>query len=232
MSNENPRPLPPRSWIRHNEGLGFDRVVFFTDAVFAIALTLLVVSIAVPHLVKDTGNPSTMLHALDDLIPDFIGFFIAFILIARYWMAHHYFFGQLRAIDTGLISINMVYLAFVAFLPFPSALVGRYEQNPISILLFALCLGIISSLEALQLRHAYRKNLLQDDISPDVYRWTMLGSLSPVAVFLLTAPIAFVSTTLCLLSWLVTIPIGALLNRRAPAGASDFSPSTKAKPEQ
>lgn len=216
------RPLPPGSWVRKNEGLEFDRAVFFTDAVFAIALTLLVVEIAIPVLGNLGDDPETLIKALKEKTPEFLGFFIAFILIARYWVAHHTFFAQLRAIDRGLISINLVYLAFVAFLPFPSALVGRYEGNPVSVLLFALCLGVISSLEALQFRHAYRHDLLRIAIPPNVYRWGMVGSLSPVFVFVVTAPLALISSTICLMSWLITIPIGAYLNRKAPAGYSNY----------
>jgi len=215
-------PLPPGSWVRQNEGLEFDRIIFFTDAVFAIALTLLVVEIGVPALTPDVDAPATMLDALNDKLPQFISFFIAFILIARYWVAHHMMFAQLRAIDPRLISINLVYLAFVAFLPFPTALVGVYEKNPISVLLFATCLAIISSLEVVQFRHAYRFGLTRRPLSPEVYRWGIISSSSPVVVFILSTPLAFISSTLCLTSWLVMIPIGAYLSRKAPADLDGF----------
>jgi uncharacterized membrane protein len=214
-------PPPPGSWLRRNDGLEFDRVIFFTDAVFAIALTLLVVQIAVPVLTVAPDKPSTMLNALSDTMPEFIGFFIAFILIARYWMAHHLFFAQLRAVDRGLIGINLIYLAFVAFLPFPSALVGHYEQNPVSVLLFAACLCIISGLEVVEFRHAQRNYLFRKPMPDDVYRYGVISSLSPVVLFIVTAPLAFINPTICLLSWLLSIPIGIFLGKRAPAGLED-----------
>ncbi|MEX0832939.1 MAG: TMEM175 family protein [Actinomycetota bacterium] len=212
-------PVPPNAYVRHGEGLEFDRVVFFTDAVFAIALTLLVVDIGIPTLRGPAGDSSTMLDALSDTLPEVISFFIAFIVIGRYWLAHHLFFGQLRAVDRPLISLNLLYLAFVAFLPWPTALVGDYEQNPISVLLLAACLAIISGLEVVQFHYAYKHNLMRQRIPPDVYRFGVIGSLTPVAVFILSAPLAFVSSTLCLTSWLVTIPIGIILDRRGPRGA-------------
>lgn len=215
-------PLPPGSWARQNDGLEFDRIIFFTDAVFAIALTLLVVELGVPVITHDPEVPSTMLAALDEKTPQFISFFIAFILIARYWVAHHMMFAQLRAIDPRLISINLVYLAFVAFLPFPTALVGEYEENPISVMLFAVCLAIISGLEVVQFRHAYRADLTQKPMPPEVYRWGVIGSSSPVVVFIVTMPLAFLSSTLCLASWLVTIPIGAYLTHRAPVDVNEY----------
>ncbi len=215
-------PPPPGSWLRKNDGLEFDRIIFFTDAVFAIALTLLVVELGVPVITQDPEVPARMLDALDDKLPQFISFFIAFILIARYWVAHHMMFAQLRAIDPRLISINLVYLAFVAFLPFPTALVGEYEENPISVMLFAVCLAIISGLEVVQFRHAYRADLTRKPMPPEVYRWGVIGSSSPVVVFIVTMPLAFISSTLCLTSWLVTIPIGAYLAHKAPVDVNEY----------
>jgi uncharacterized membrane protein len=219
---DNPRPLPPGAWARRNAGLEFDRVLFFTDAVFAIALTLLVVEIGRPVLTGDVNSPAAMLRTLNDYVPEFIGFFVAFILIARYWVAHHFAFAQYRALDGGLIMINLVYLAFVAFLPLPSSLVGSYESNPISVVVFGATLACISGLEVVQFRHAYRRDLLSKDVPVEVYRWMVIGSISPVFVFILTMPLAFVSSTLCLASWMLTWPLGVWLDRRAPEGAEDF----------
>lgn len=221
MTEDN-RPLPENAWLREGKGLEFERAVFFTDAVFAIALTLLIVGIAVPEISQATREPSTMLNALGDMFPKFVSFFIGFVLIGRYWMAHHVMFGQLRAIDQRLIGINLVYLAFVAFLPFPVGLVGEYEGNPVSVLLLAACLATISSLEVVEFHYAYRKGLLARDIPPSTYRWTVVESLVPVAVFILMSPLAFISSTLCLASWLTAIPIGVIVGRKAPDDASAF----------
>lgn len=207
------RSLPDGVWLRENEGLEFDRALFFTDAVFAIALTLLIVGIAVPTISEGAHEPSTMLRELGDMAPKFMSFFIGFVLIGRYWVAHHSMFGQLRAVNRGLISINLVYLAFVAFLPFPVALVGEYEENPISVLLLAICLATISALEVVQFSYAHRKSLLRIRLPENVYRWEVVGALTPVAVFIITSPIAFASPTLCLLSWLMMIPVAVLIGK-------------------
>lgn len=220
---EDTRPLPDNAWLREGKGLELERAVFFTDAVFAIALTLLIVGIAVPEISQATEEPSTMLNALGDMFPKFVSFFIGFVLIGRYWMAHHVMFGQLRAIDQRLIGINLIYLAFVAFLPFPVGLVGEYEGNPVSVLLLAACLAMISSLEVVEFHYAYRKGLLARDIPPSTYRWTVVESLVPVAVFVITSPLAFVSSTLCLMSWLISIPINVVLQRKAPDDLSALS---------
>ena len=160
-----------------------------------------------------------MWEALGDMLPEFVSFFLAFILIGRYWMAHHVFFGQLRAVDERFVSLNMVYLAFVAFLPFPTSLVGDYEQNPVSIMVFAIALAIISTMETVLFHYAYKHDLLRNRIDHDVYRYGVLASMLPVVVFILTLPLAFVSTTLTLLSWIVIWPIGVFMDKRAPGGS-------------
>lgn len=224
------RPLPRGAWSR--DTLEFNRVLSFTDAVFAIALTLLVVAVAVPVLLDygDPNLPQTMVDALSDMAPEFVSFFIAFILIGRYWMAHHRFSSLLRALDTSFIGITLIYLAFVAFLPFPTALVGKYEENPISVLLLALCLSAISSLEVVLFRYAYKHDLLIERISPAVYRYGVKASTAPVVMFIVTIPLAFVSTTLTLMSWMLMAPLGAWMGRKAPEGADQLtivSPSRK-----
>lgn len=219
---DNPRPIPEGAWPRRNDGLEFDRAIFFTDAVFAISLTLLIVEVGHPVVEGNVDEPASMLSTLNDYGPEIIGFFVAFIIIARYWLAHHFAFGQYRAVDRGLIGINLVYLAFVAFLPFPSALVGSYEGNPVSVMLFGLTLACISGLEVLQFHHAFRHDLLRKELPADVYRWVVLTSITPVFIFLVTMPLALINSTLCLVSWLTSWPIGAWLNRRAPQGASAY----------
>ena len=126
----------------------------FSDGVFAIAMTLLVVGIAVPTL-SDGDSIDELADALNDLAPNFISFFISFGVIGRYWIAHHQFFAMLARADGRLVGINLLYLAFVAFLPFPTALLGTYFENPLSVSLYAVMVAIISGLEVVLFRHAH-----------------------------------------------------------------------------
>ena len=213
---EGSRPGYPR------DGVEFNRVLAFSDGVFAIAMTLLVVSIAVPRL-ADGADVSELADSLNDLTSSFVSFFVSFAVIGRYWLAHHEFFGLLGRIDQKAISLNLVYLAFIAFLPFPTALLGDYFENPLSIVIYAANVSVISGLEVLAFRHAYRAGLLQRSISPEVYRWGVLNSLSPVAFFVLSMPIAFASTTLAVVSWFLVMPWALLINRWKPEGADELT---------
>ena len=98
----------------------FSRTLAFTDGLFAIAMTLLVVDLSVP-VIRDTDSVLQLANALSDDKETFVSFFISFAVIGRYWLAHHAYISGLARIDRGLIALNLVYLAFIAFLPFPTA---------------------------------------------------------------------------------------------------------------
>jgi uncharacterized membrane protein len=218
----NQGPPPSGTWRYQRAHLEFDRVAFFTDAVFAIAMTLLIVTVQVPPLEGPIDAPGTLLGAMTGLWPQLFSFFLAFLLLGRYWMSHHAFFSGLKSIDRRLVAWNLVYLAFVAFLPFPTNLVGEYENNPLSVVLFALTLAAISGLEAVILRLAHKGGNLARPMPEDVYRYGMAQSLTPVILFLVSIPISFWNPTVALLSWLLSIPLGIILARRRPKEAVEL----------
>jgi uncharacterized membrane protein len=199
----------------------FSRTLALSDGVFAIAMTLLVVGIALPTL-DQADSSSEMLEALDDLSGSFISFFISFAVIARYWAAHQEQFSMLARMDRGFVGLNLVYLAFIALLPFPTDLLGNYFENPISIAVYATNVAIISGMEVVLLRKAYRADLLADPMPEDVYRWGMAGASSPVVIFMLSIPVAFLSTTAAALLWLLSLPVGILLHRYEPDEVEEY----------
>ena len=79
----------------HNElrkEFQLDRLILFSDAVFAIAITLLVIEIKIPEIDNDVSDKA-LLHELVHLIPKFVGFIVSFMLIGLYWSVHHRMFG-------------------------------------------------------------------------------------------------------------------------------------------
>lgn len=193
----------------------------FSDGLFAIAMTLLVVGIAVPTL-SSPGDEGELWDALRELESAYVSFFISFLVIGRYWIAHHQFFRQLRELDYGLIWLNLIYLAFVAFLPFPTALLGTYFENPVSIVVYALSIALVSGLEVVMLRHAHRHRLFERRLPDDVYRWGVLLSTLPVVFFIGSIPVAFLSTTLAVTFWFAGVPAHLLLSRWEPEDADDY----------
>jgi hypothetical protein len=95
-------------------------------------------------------------------------------------------------------------------------MIGEFESNPISGVVFAANLAVISLLETMMLAHAQRAGLLRQQLPERQLRAERLASLQPAVMFVVTIPLAFVSTTLMLVSWLVVGPVaGHLLGRRA-----------------
>lgn len=106
---------------------GVERTVFFSDAVFAIALTLLVVELRVP----DPGDGGLWAGLLT-LWPRFLSFLISFLLVSVVWFNHHNLFYHLHRVDRGLILLNMVLLLNIIGMPFVSGLLGEHiaSNNP------------------------------------------------------------------------------------------------------
>lgn len=208
---------------RASRGVEFDRLVFFTDAVFAIALTLLVVEVGVPETVRGASDdPGALLEALGEKVPLLAAFFLGCFVIGSYWAAHHRFMATLDAVDRGFIGLTVVYLAFVALLPFPTGVLGEFPSNPVSMVVFALNMAAVSSIEAVMLVHARRRGLLRDQLPDDVYSWVLRMELSPVALFLVSMPVAFVTPWLAVVVWFLSAPLQTIWNRRRPGTASRY----------
>jgi len=214
-----PKGVPSR-YERGSEE--FSRTLALSDGLFAIAMTLLVVGIALPTI-DDASSSRDLLDALNDLSASFASFFISFAVIARYWYAHQQQFSLLAAMDRRFVGLNLVYLAFIAFLPFPTDMLGNYFENPISIVAYALNVAAVSGMEVVLFQRSHRAGLLTHPLPEKVYRWGVITSTSPVAFFILSIPVAFVNTTAAVLVWLLAMPFGyGFLKRYKPAEADEY----------
>jgi uncharacterized membrane protein len=100
------------------------RVEAFSDAVFAIAITLLVLEIAVPD-----GPDGTLWHDLKEQWPSYAAYLVSFFVIGIIWINHHGIFEHITKVDYGILYINLGVLATVAFLPFPTALLAEHLRT-------------------------------------------------------------------------------------------------------
>ena len=105
---------------------GFGRLLALSDGVFAIALTLLVIEIALPAGTSDARLGA----ALVTLGPRYYAYVLSFAVIARFWIAHHAAFRYIRRYDDTLIWLNLLLLLLVAFLPFPTSVLGEHGNTP------------------------------------------------------------------------------------------------------
>jgi len=125
--------------------LALDRLVFFFDAVFAIAITLLVLEIDIPDLPVHVSTAASW-RALAELVPSFFAFALSFLVIGRFWMGHHERFRSLRHFDARLMWPNMLYLMAIAFMPFATAFLGRNLGHFVPALVYNLAMLVLSLL--------------------------------------------------------------------------------------
>src|SRR3954465_14418274 len=107
-----------------DEPLSVGRLVAFTDGVFAIAITLLVLNFDEPH-----GSDSEILHQLTDQWPSLLAYFLSFAVIGRFWIVHRPGFGVVRRGDSPPPTLNLGYLAFVVMIPFTTEVLGDYSDT-------------------------------------------------------------------------------------------------------
>jgi uncharacterized membrane protein len=116
------------------------RVEAFSDGVFAIVITLLILDIRVPDV-----DYSQLLASLVAVLPRIFAYVISFGVIGVYWLAHHQSLQLIGKLNGFLIWLNLVYLLAVSFMPFPTALLGRYPMQPIPIVIYGLNLIVANT---------------------------------------------------------------------------------------
>jgi uncharacterized membrane protein len=103
--------------------LRLNRIEAFSDGVFAIIVTLLVLELKVPEL-HDHGSVTEMAHHLVGILPKFLSWLISFIIVCKFWLNHH-ILEMARSANYGMIWLNSIFLMFQSFVPFPTALMGN-----------------------------------------------------------------------------------------------------------
>jgi uncharacterized membrane protein len=119
-----------------------DRIVNFSDGVFAIAITILILDINVPEGLSSEEVSARVLA----LWPEYLGYVISFLVLAVYWQAHHRVFRHIRRYDSTLVWLNFLFLMAICFLPFPTSLLGKYGGEQASVVIYAADAALASLL--------------------------------------------------------------------------------------
>ena len=173
-----------------------ERLHGFSDGVFAVAITLLVLQFQVPHV------PAVQLAgALLRLWPAYASYLLSFAVVGVYWVAHWNIVHELHSGDRNLAWLNIGFLACVAFIPFPASLVGAYGAERPAVMLYGGTLVVTGLMLRAVWVYALRKNLI--DAPPGLERYAMIRQLVPPAIYLagliiaLGAPAAALAIYVC-----------------------------------
>jgi uncharacterized membrane protein len=166
----------------------FDRFVNFSDAVFAIAITLLVLDVRMPVIDSTMLKPPPLAHQLPGLLPNLFAFSLSFVVIGGYWVAHHRLFKFIDRADTRLVWINLFVLFCVVLLPLPTQIVADYGNTTLGVLIYAgamvvtglsiIALSVYAHKAGLTSRDAdFRLSMIKSSITPGVFAASMVVSL-------------------------------------------------------
>ena len=145
------------------KALQLERIDFFSDAVFAIAITLLIIEVKVPHL-EHGADEREFAIALVRLIPNFVGYFFSFLVIGAYWVGHHKIYGHIIDWNYGLIWRNVLFLMVIAFMPFTTAFFSEYVTHVVPTVLYASAFALAGLLEIVLWRYAITKGLTDPEV--------------------------------------------------------------------
>ncbi len=177
----------------HEHEQGTQRIEAFSDGVFAIAITLLIIEIGVPHPSGDRG----LQDALADLWPSYGAYVLSFVMIGIYWANHHSFFRLFLRTDHFFLILNVVFLMAIAFMPFPTAVLGEYLRDAgerdaaVGFYAFGLLLPAVGWLSIWL--YANARDLLDERLAPDYVRFLTVQYVLSTGVYVVAVAVSFVS---------------------------------------
>ena len=194
-------------------GLSTQRIQSFSDGVFAIVITLLIMDLKVP---QSAGETAVVLAGhLFELWPKLLSYVLSFLVVGVYWVAHHHVFYYICRVDRISLWLNIFFLMSVAFVPFPTALLGEYSGNQLAVIIYGVNVMVTRLLLlALWLHAATNHRLIDPELAPLAIRRLTLLILVPVGIYLLAIALSFLSTQVSLvLYFLVPVVFSIFPNR-------------------
>jgi uncharacterized membrane protein len=207
------------------EGSTLERANAFSDAVFAIAMTLLVLEIHLPDAAE--GDLAT---SVTNLVPAYLTFVLSFAVVGAVWLSHHRKFRAIAGYDQTLLRLNLLMLLFVASLPLPTALLGRFGDEPLSVYIYAASISLIGFLMSAMWIYAWHQSLTAASVTVGVFRYVLVQSFPIPGMFLLSIPVAALFGAVAAeVSWGLTLPLSVVITRlyRSRRGAVDSTHERK-----
>jgi len=175
----------------HNElkkEFQLERLILFSDAVFAIAITLLVIEIKIPEIHEKPVTDNAVLHKLAELIPKFVGFLVSFLLIGQYWIVHHRMFSFVINFTDRLIWLNILFLFAIALMPFSTGFYSEYVLRGVvtPVIFYTANIALLGLANFLMWRYlSNQKNNLTENLTPPLAKYFSLRALTVPTIFVI-----------------------------------------------
>jgi uncharacterized membrane protein len=197
---------------------GVERIMAFSDGVFAIAITLLVLDLHVPDVARGLGS-----HLLESW-PSLLSYVLSFVIIGVIWAQHHYIFSLIARSNHTFRLLNVLFLLWVSFIPFPTALLSHYLQNPheqkLAMAVYAGTFLVGTLPFNLLWRYAaHNGRLLAKDVDPAIVQAINTNYLYGPVIYAVDFALAFISAQASLAVFLAIALFYAIAPMRSPVGA-------------
>jgi len=199
-----------------------ERMILFSDAVFAIAITLLVIEIKIPEIHTPQISEGEVLHELVGLIPRFVGFLISFFLIGMYWTRHHTLFGYVINYTPKLLWLNLLFLLSIVLMPLSTSVFGEFStpatlhlKTPLIIYVANICFTGAMMFWLWDYVGARANTLCSDSLDKAMVHKAKIRAAIVASVFALTIPVAFIDPYAARYVPLLIPVLARVVNRRS-----------------
>ncbi|MEQ1913293.1 MAG: TMEM175 family protein, partial [Vicinamibacterales bacterium] len=166
-----------------------NRVEAFTDGVFAIVITLLILDLKLPDV-----SAAELPSALRNLLPSIGAYVLSFGLIGMYWVFHHHSMTLVHEVDGVLLWLNILFLLFISFLPFPTMMMGRYPYETLPVVIYG-CNLILANVNGFVMVLYLRRNpgLASASFTDVIYRTQFRMYIIVNSLYAVLVGLAFVT---------------------------------------
>jgi uncharacterized membrane protein len=186
----------------NQDHIGLERIIFFSDAVFAIAITLLALEIRIP-VVENSLTDNELAQVLISIWPKYLAYGIGFMTIGVFWMSHHRKFRLIQRYDRNLMWLNLLFLMFIAFIPFSTSVISEYG-NRTSTIFYAIVVSMASIASFCVWWYAsYRNRLIDPHFDSRQRRHETQIALVVFSIFAVSIGLAFINADLAKLFWIL-----------------------------
>jgi uncharacterized membrane protein len=176
-----------------------ERVTMFTDGVFAIIITILVLEIGVPAELPE----QSLREAIDETGPELLAWVISFLIVGMYWAWHRDLFNQVRYVNRDVVWLNLLFMMPAALIPFAASVLGEYHDEPIALHLYGAVLIVTSLLRWLLYGYLMRRpSLLWEPPGTKTRRIGGLLAGAPIVIYVIAMLVASAAPRLSLLLYL------------------------------